>query len=158
MLSRPPSSPAIAILKPEPSSPSRLPTGTRTSSNVTARVGWAFQPILRSLAPNEMPGVSPGTIKAEMPRRPVAAGSRHHDVKVARAGAGDELLLSVEHVTLAVAHRARRQRRGIRTGAGFGQAVAREQIHRAKLAAASAGAVHPSRRHRSATPSCCGST
>ena len=35
-----------------------------------ARVGCAFQPILRSLAPNEMPAVSPGTMKAEMPDAP----------------------------------------------------------------------------------------
>ena len=83
MLSRPPSSPAIAILKPSPSSPSRLATGTRTSSNITARVGCAFQPILRSLAPNEMPAVSPGTMNAEMPDAPVAAGSRHHHVEIA---------------------------------------------------------------------------
>ena len=73
----------MAILKPMPSSPSRLATGTRTFSNMTARVGWAFQPILRSLAPNEMPGVSPGTIKVEMPAGAVAAGARHHRVEVA---------------------------------------------------------------------------
>ena len=60
----------MAILNPVPSSSSRLATGTRTSWNVTARVGCAFQPILRSLLPNEMPGVSPGTIKVEMPEAP----------------------------------------------------------------------------------------
>ena len=70
MLMRPPSSPAIAILKPMPSSPSRLATGTRAFSKITARVGCAFQPILRSLAPNERPGVSPSTTSVEMPPGP----------------------------------------------------------------------------------------
>ena len=70
MLSRPPSSPAIAILKPMPSGPSRFSTGTRAPSKITARVGWAFQPILRSFAPSATPGVSPGTTSVEMPDGP----------------------------------------------------------------------------------------
>lgn len=40
----PPFSPFMAMLKPCPSAPSRLPTGTTQSSKITARVGWEFQP------------------------------------------------------------------------------------------------------------------
>lgn len=40
----PPFSPFMAMLKPCPSAPSRLPTGTAQSSKITARVGWEFQP------------------------------------------------------------------------------------------------------------------
>lgn len=40
----PPFSPFMAMLKPCPSVPSRLPTGTTQSSKITARVGWEFQP------------------------------------------------------------------------------------------------------------------
>ena len=45
------------------------------------------------------------------------------------AGAGDELLLSVEHVMLAIARGAGAQRRGVRAGAGLGQAIARQPLH-----------------------------
>ncbi len=71
MLSRPPSSPAMAILKPLPSAPSRFSTGTRAPSKITARVGCAFQPILLLVrAEATRPGVSPGTTSVEMPRGP----------------------------------------------------------------------------------------
>ena len=96
MLSLPPSRPAIAILNPAPSAPNRFSADTRHSSNTTARVGCAFQPILRSLAPSFTPGVPPSTRKVEIPLAPVLAGARHHDIEVVRvAGPRYELLLAV---------------------------------------------------------------
>src|ERR1700722_9502257 len=65
-----PLSKSIAILKPMPSSPRRLATGTRAFSKITARVGCAFQPILRSLAPSDSPGVPLSTTNVEMPPGP----------------------------------------------------------------------------------------
>lgn len=50
MLNRPPSRPFMAILKPLPSPPIRLAAGTRTSSRITAAVGWEFQPSCDSAA------------------------------------------------------------------------------------------------------------
>ena len=44
MLILPPLRPFMAILKPCPSDPSRLVIGTAQSSNITALVGWEFQP------------------------------------------------------------------------------------------------------------------
>ena len=40
------------------------------ASKITARVGWAFQPIFFSLAPNDRPGVAFGTSRAETPPGP----------------------------------------------------------------------------------------
>lgn len=48
MLILPPFRPFMAMLNPCPSSPSRLATGTAQSSNITARVGWEFQPTWRT--------------------------------------------------------------------------------------------------------------
>jgi hypothetical protein len=87
ILMRPPSSPAIAILKPMPSSPSRFSTGTRAFSKITARVGCAFQPILRSLAPNDTPGVLPSMTSVENAAGPVAAGPHHRHQQIGAAGA-----------------------------------------------------------------------
>ncbi|SKW84517.1 Uncharacterised protein [Mycobacteroides abscessus subsp. abscessus] len=58
------------MVNPMPSSPMRLATGTRTSWKMTCAVGWACQPILRSGAPKDRPGVSLGTTMVEMPRGP----------------------------------------------------------------------------------------
>ena len=77
MLMRPPSSPIIAILKPSPSAPSRLATGTRQFSNITIAVGWLFQPSFFSLRPKERPGVPFSTRMQEMPLAPVAARAQH---------------------------------------------------------------------------------
>ena len=71
------------------------------------------------------------------PGSAVAAGARHHHIEVARAGAGDELLLAVENIMVAVAHRPRRQRGCIRAGARFGQAIARQKLHACRIAAGS---------------------
>ena len=62
----------MAMRKPWPSVPRRLATGTRQPSKRTARVGWAFQPIFRSSAPKERPGVSFSTTTAEMPAGPAS--------------------------------------------------------------------------------------
>ncbi len=70
MLSRPPSSPAMAILKPSPSAPIRLATGTRQSSKFTIAVGCDFQPSFFSGAPNVSPGVPFSTTMQEMPFGP----------------------------------------------------------------------------------------
>ena len=80
-----------------------------------------------------MPGVSPGTTNVEMPDGPAAAGSRHHDIKVAGAGPGNELLLTVEDIRVAVTDGASRQRRGVRSGRRLGQAIARQKFHGAEL-------------------------
>ena len=72
MLIRPPSSPAMAMRNPSPSSPTRLAAGTRQSSKLTIAVGWAFQPIFRSWAPNVRPGVSFSTTKVETPLAPAS--------------------------------------------------------------------------------------
>ena len=70
MLSRPPSSPAIAILKPSPSLPIRFSTGTRQFSKFTIAVGCDFQPSFFSCAPNDRPGVPFSTTMQEMPFGP----------------------------------------------------------------------------------------
>ena len=55
----------MAILKPSPSSPRRLPTGTRQSSKITIAVGWLFQPSFFSFLPNVRPGVSFSTTRSK---------------------------------------------------------------------------------------------
>ena len=60
----------MANRNPSPSAPIRLATGTRQSSKFTWAVGWAFQPIFFSCAPNERPGVPASTTSAEMPFGP----------------------------------------------------------------------------------------
>jgi hypothetical protein len=70
MLSRPPSSAAMAILKPWPSLPTRFAAGTRQSSNVTMAVGCECQPSFFSLAPKESPAVPFSTKKHEIPLGP----------------------------------------------------------------------------------------
>ena len=60
----------MAILKPSPSSPRRLATGTRAPSKITMAVGWLFQPSFLSCLPKDMPGVSRGTTRLEMPFGP----------------------------------------------------------------------------------------
>ena len=70
MLSRPPSSPIIAILKPSPSAPSRFATGTRQSSKITIAVGCEFQPSFFSGLPNDNPAAPFSTTRHEMPPGP----------------------------------------------------------------------------------------
>ena len=54
MLSRPPSSPAMAKRKPSPSAPTRLATGTRASSKITCAVGEAFLDVYPKIARHRM--------------------------------------------------------------------------------------------------------
>ncbi len=70
MLSRPPSSPAMAMRKPWPSSPMRFATGTRQSSKMTIAVGCDFHPSFFSCAPKDRPGVPFSTARQEMPFAP----------------------------------------------------------------------------------------
>ena len=60
----------MAILKPWPSGPSRLATGTRQFSKITAAVGWLFQPSFCSCLPNDRPGVPLSTTSVETPPAP----------------------------------------------------------------------------------------
>ncbi len=62
----------MAILKPWPSAPMRLATGTRQFSNMTMAVGCVFQPSFFSGAPNDSPGAPFSTTMQEMPREPAA--------------------------------------------------------------------------------------
>ena len=64
------SSVAIAILKPSPSSPSRFSAGTRTSWSANADVSVARCPILSRCFSIVTPGVSIGTMNADMPFAP----------------------------------------------------------------------------------------
>ncbi len=125
MLMRPPSSPCIAMRKPCPSSPSRCAAGTRTPSNAMARVGWLFHPIFFLAAV-----LDPRRIAFHQERgdaiRARTTGARHHHQHVGRAGAGDEGLVAVDHVGIAIAARGRAQRRRVGARARFGQAVRRE--------------------------------
>ena len=71
MLSRPPSSPAIAILKPSPFvCRSGSPPAPGNSSKFTMAVGCDFQPSFFSGAPNDRPGVPFSTTMQEMPFGP----------------------------------------------------------------------------------------
>src|SRR5581483_4324792 len=74
----------MAILKPSPSSPIRFAAGTRTSCSANADVSVARWPLLSRCFSIVTPGVSMGTMKADIP---VAPGRRLHrrDVR-ARAG------------------------------------------------------------------------
>ena len=64
----------IAILKPSPSSPSRLSAGMRMSLKKISPVVEPLMPIFGSIRPTSNPGVSASTTNAEMPEWP-ASGS-----------------------------------------------------------------------------------
>ncbi len=70
MLSRPPSSPIIAMRKPSPSPPTMFSTGTRTLSRLSAAVGCECQPSFFSCAPKLTPGMSFSMTKHEIPFGP----------------------------------------------------------------------------------------
>ena len=123
----------MAILKPWPSGPSRLATGTLQFSKITDAVGWLFQPSLFSCLPNDSPGVPFSTTKRRYAARSRPAGAQHHDIDVAAAAARDEGLGAVQDVMVAAQLGARGQRCRIGAGARLGEAVAREMLHRAEL-------------------------
>ena len=115
MLSRPPSSPAIAILKPWPSGADAGSRPARGSSRTSPSRSAAISSRASSPArQSESPGVPFSTTMHEMPRGPALAGAHHADVDVGDAAARDEGLGAVEHVVVAVARRARLQARGVR--------------------------------------------
>ena len=62
----------IAILKPSPSSPSRFAAGTTTSWSAKADVSVERCPIFWRCSSIVTPGVSIGTMNAEMPLWPLA--------------------------------------------------------------------------------------
>ena len=51
-----------------PSSPSRLATGTRTSSKNSSAVSWACMPILSRLRPRSKPSMPRSSTSSDMPR------------------------------------------------------------------------------------------
>ena len=132
MLSRPPSSPAIAILNPSPSRPTRLATGTRQFSNSTMAVGCDLPAELLFVGAEAQAGRALLDHEAGNALRTALPGPRHHHVDVGHAAAGDESLGAVEHVVVAVAPGARRETGGIRARARLGEAVAREALHAAE--------------------------
>ena len=58
------------------------------------------------------------------------AGSHHDDVDVIISAAGNELLGAVQHIVIAFETRGGGQRGRVRSRAGFGQAVPRQEVHR----------------------------
>ena len=150
MLMRPPSSPIIAILKPSPSAPMRLATGTRQFSKITCAVGWLFQPSFFSCLPNDRPGVPVlDHERQEMPPAPLAAGAHHADIDVGGAAAGDERLGAVRARsdrrarTARVAAPRRRSRRPARSGNSCAKCSIERELGQEALRAA--------RRRRSAS-------
>jgi len=96
------SSPFMAILKPPPSAPRRLATGTRQSSKITIAVGCVFQPSFFSRLRKTGRRASFSTTRQEMPFGPGSAGPSHHrHIDVTDPAAGDERLGPVEHVIIA---------------------------------------------------------
>ena len=66
----------MSILKPSPSSPRRLATGTRQSSNISSAVSWVAMPIFLSFLPRTKPSALASITNSEMPLRgSVAWGS-----------------------------------------------------------------------------------
>ena len=121
----------IAILKPSPSSPSRLAAGMRQSLKKTSPVVEPLIPIFGSIRPTSKPGVSASTTNAEMPEWPrVGIGLREHGVDVRDARVRDEALAAVEDVLAAVAARGRAHRRGVGARARLGQRVRGEPFAR----------------------------
>ena len=87
-------------LKPWPSSPSRLATGTRTSLKNSSAVSWLCMPIFSSLRPRSKPGMPRSTHEqrhAGVALRRVGLGGDDHEVGV--DAVGDERLGAVERRT-----------------------------------------------------------
>ena len=66
------------------------------------------------------------------PGRALSARQRHDHIEVRRSSAGNEGLGAVQHIGVAVAPRAGRQRGRVRAGAWFGQAIGGDQVHAAQ--------------------------
>ena len=109
----------IAIAKPWPSSPSRLPTGTRTPSKASSAVG---EPADAHLV-LEAGDLEAGPVRLDEDRRQPAAGllgvrvgDGEHDHVVRDAAVADEPLGAVDHVLVAVTDGPRPDPRRIRAG------------------------------------------
>ena len=134
MLTRPPSRPRMAILKPSPSAPIRLRDRHAAVVEAHHRGGLrAPAHLLLGLAERQAGRALLDQERAD-PARPVAAGPAHDQVEVAGAGAGDERLAAVEHVG-AVAFALARWCAGTRrpSPSRLGQAVAGQQPHGAQV-------------------------
>ncbi len=118
----------ISWKKPWPSTPpSRLSTGTRTSSKKSSEVSCAFRPILSSLRPRRKPSaLSVSThqqrhaLGAFAALAPVAGVLQTTMIRLAFCAVGDEGLGAVQHVVIAVAARGRAHALQVAAGAGFG--------------------------------------
>ena len=105
---------------PRPSRPSRCATGTRQSSKITSAIGDVRRPILCSLREMVRPGVSRSTMKPVMPGHAQRGIDRRvGDEQIGHRRVGDEHLRAVEHVAVAVAHRARPHAEDVGAGVGL---------------------------------------
>ena len=101
MLSRPPSSPAMAMRSRRPRRREKV-VGRHLAIVENDLAGRLHVPAhLVLVAPKERPGASSGHDEGGNAFRPVVAGAGHDDIEVAVAGAGDELLGAVEHIVAA---------------------------------------------------------
>ena len=89
----------IAVLKPSPSAPSRLSTGTRQPSNATSAVIQARKTILCMGRPTRRPGASAETRKALIPPRSERAiRGGEHRIESRDACVADEDFSTVQDV------------------------------------------------------------
>src|ERR1022692_4775227 len=98
----------IRATKPPPSSPSIFPAGTRTSLKKSSEVSWAWHADLLQVPPAFEAGHT--ALDHEQADALVAGlriGACHHDHQIAHLAVGDERLLAVQDVVVAVPHRGR---------------------------------------------------
>ena len=141
MLSRPPSSArhgdleALALRRRCGSPPAR--GSSRTSpSRSAATSSRASSPARRRKAP----ACRSRPRSRKCPFGPAPPVRTMHDIDVGDAAAGDEGLGAVEHIMVAVAHRAGLEARGIRARVRLGQAIAGEMLPWCRASAGSGGA------------------
>ena len=123
---------SMISVKPWPSSPIRFSPGTRQSSKYSVAVSDAHQPIFLSVV-RDRPGVSPSISSRLTPPAPSAAGA-HRDRDVVGAHArGDEGLLAVDDVVVAVAPRLGAQVGDVGAAARLGDGERRDLLARQHL-------------------------
>ena len=116
------SSPRIIIATPRFSSPIRSATSTRMPSKRSSAVGLPRMPILSSLRLQLKPGRLPVDQEHRDPVRPARRiGARVDDQRLGFRAVGDEGLAAVEHVVVALAHRARAHAERVGAGARLGE-------------------------------------
>ena len=127
-------------MKPCPSSsPSRFSAGTTASSKNSSDVSEACRPILSRLRPRLKPVVALGLQNDQrkaLGARP--AGARDHDDQVGGLAVGDEGLLAVDDVAVALPARGGPHALQVGAGAGLGHGDGADQSRRAPSRAASA--------------------